>query len=175
MEFRDISWANLVFVSVLNEERHREDIADIWNVDGSKLYTGEADKELQRLYEVQILSKDGEGFKAKLKSQSFRTELQSYLTAFRSEEFVDDILDNLGAFHRLIQDEKFRSKVFSIDNIRAFYNQDPLEAKENPLELFTLVAAGLAGKEEQVDTHHSPDPILDAVKEFRNENHVEIF
>lgn len=175
MEFRDISWANLVFVSVLNEERHREDIADIWDIEAANLYTGEADKELQRLYEVQILSKDGDGFAAKLKSQSFRTELESYMETFHSEDFVEDILDNVGEFHRFLQREDFREHVFNIDRIKEFYNNEPKEAKDNPLEIFVLVAAGLAGEADSFDSDHNPEPLLEALEKLKKETRVTVF
>lgn len=167
MEFRDNSWANLIFVSTLDNRRTRKEIAELWDVPAEKLDRESVDRELDRLSEVKILDRNGSGIRARLTSQPFQTELESYLSTKhwrRSDDFMHVLVDNVEDFLKTLENDGLRDHVFDVDIIQDFYHHDPLEAKENPLDIFYYLGIGLLTgyRDSEFDTNHDPSPVIEA-------------
>jgi hypothetical protein len=148
MEFRDISSANLVFVSVLDRSRTVHEVTDTWGLDPENFSSEKLDRELERLVQNKIMKKEERGLKAHLGSQPFRTELENYIQHMHSGDESQKILDDLSSHYSLLRSTGFRIKVFDIENIKNFYNENPSEAKENPLDLIYQVLKVLEGMKE---------------------------
>lgn len=167
MEFRDNSWANLVFVSTLDDRRTRQEIADLWDIPRQRLEKESVERELARLTEVKILDRNESGVRARLTSQPFQTELESYLTTKhwrRSDDFMHVLVDNLEEFLETLENDNLRDHVFDMEIIQNFYHNDPSEAKENPLNVFYYLGIGLLEgyRDTEFETNHNPDPVIEA-------------
>ncbi|MFB6203790.1 MAG: hypothetical protein ABEK01_04850 [Candidatus Nanohaloarchaea archaeon] len=170
MEFREIGWANLVFISVLDRPRSIEEISDEWDVESYRVESHMARHDLKRLTRNRLLrGKEGEKYFAALSSQPFVTELRNYLKT-NYDSVADGVEDRMEDFVELIQRDGFRENVLSIDVVRDFYNDDFREAKENPLDLFYVVMLVLdddIDSVREIDIEHDAQPVMEAIRKYR--------
>lgn len=145
MEFRDVSPANLVFASVLDHSRNLKEITSEWDLDHNEFSTEDLKAEIDRLVDNKIM-KDGEhGLKAHLASQSFRTELESHIEYMHNEDASEVVLNDLSPHYSLLRSTGFRTGVLNLENIKAYYDDEPENAKENPLNLIYNILKVLEG------------------------------
>src|SRR3989344_3078561 len=145
MTFRENSFANLVFLSVMDTFRNKTQIAREWQlqVSGGPLYQKETVDEINKLVEVGIIEQRGDTLYARIDSDGFKNELLRYIRESDKEASTDAskainscLIKNIDEFVAFLSDEAVRKSILSIDIVKEVYKKDIEEAKINPFKIF---------------------------------------
>ncbi|MFQ3307804.1 MAG: hypothetical protein ACI977_000015 [Candidatus Nanohaloarchaea archaeon] len=167
MEFREGNWANLVYISSFVYPKTQEEVAENWNMkEPEKVLSPTVKAELERLTQVRIMKHEGEGYKAKLDSQAFQTEIKTFLSShdkWAKPENFKKYLEYLGKDHN-------REELLNADRIRHYYSNEPEEAINNPVTIFaeTIEMMQKIDSGKPVDDSHNAK-LAAAVSEYYGE------
>lgn len=142
MEFRDQSWTNIVYVSVITTPRTTEEIKQKWGLE-NELDSRIVKNDLERLVSNRLLQKKQGKYVANLESQPFRDEFKTYL----NKEKYPELTENFKQYLEFITDEEVKEELFSLDEIKEYHENNPEKAIKNPMELFSKIAEILYIKE----------------------------
>jgi len=142
------SYANIVLVSTIDTWRKKAQISREWNlsVQGGPLYKPKVNTQLEKYIEKGILEKRGSTYYFHPRCDFFRHHLKQYLEtkvddgelSEQSSQVVAAVLEDDGIHDliRLIDDDRFREKVLSLDNIKALNGGDISSIRSEPFKVF---------------------------------------
>lgn len=172
MEFRDDSWANLVFVSTLDRRRMRKEIAEAWDIPKTKLYQGGVQRELERLQQVKMVDISDEGVRADLDSVPFQTEIETFLDQGQNA-VLEEYENGPRTLSEFISREDVREQLLELEVVKKFYRDDARNAKGRPKEFFHVMACSLAGEDcPETGSEYRPEAVREAVKDLDSEEIV---